>query len=96
MLLTDDDHMVKTLPAKCANNSFAKRILPWTSWCSWCVFKPKSLYGLLELMAEDFIIITYHIFGGFIESKGFTKLLNCPLRVRICSNRKVEYSTSIV
>ena len=83
MLLTDDDHMVKTLPAKCANNSFAKRILPWASRGSWCVFKAKLFYSLFELIAIDSIIIMDNIFSGFIESKGFTKLLNCPLRVRV-------------
>ena len=49
-----------------------------------------------EIITEDFVIVTNNVFGCFIESKRFTKLLNSPLRVRICSNRKVQYFTSIV
>ena len=57
MLFIENDHMVKTFSAKRTNNSFAKRILPWTSRCSWCVLQPKTFDGLLELMAEDFMLV---------------------------------------
>ncbi len=89
MLFVENDHMVETLPAKCADDPFANWILPWTSWGSRCVFQTEISYLLLEVSTEYFIIISDDIFCGFIKSKGFTKLLNCPLRVRICSNRKV-------
>ena len=79
MLFTKDDHVVKAFPAKCSNDTFGEWILPWTSWGGWLVFQSKPLYGSLELIAIDAIIITNHILRGFIESKSFTKLLNCPL-----------------
>ena len=89
VLFIENNHMVKTLSKKRANYTFGKWILPWASWCSWRVFKTKLSYGFFELIAIDAIIITDNIFCGFIKSKGFTELLNGPLRVRICGNRKV-------
>lgn len=46
------------------------------------VFQAKQFDGLLELFAEDGVIISDDILGGFIESKGLSKLLDGPLRVR--------------
>ena len=83
MFFTEDDHMVKTFPAKGADDTLGEWILPWASWGCRRVFKTKPSYSLFELIAIDTIIITDNIFCGFIESKSFTKLLNCPLRVRI-------------
>ena len=83
MLFVKNDHMVKTLPTKSANDTLSEWILPWTSGGGWCVFQSKPFYGLLELMAIDAIVITDHIFCGFVESKSFSKLLNGPLRVRL-------------
>ncbi len=81
VLFIENNHVVKAFSTKRANYSFAEWILPWASWCSWRIFKTKLSYGLLEFIAIDTIIITDNIFCGFIESKGFTKLLNCPLTV---------------
>ncbi len=83
MSFIENNRMVKTFPAKGTEDTFANRILPWTSWGSWCVFQPKPFYGLFELIAIDTIVITDNILGCFVESKNFTKLLNGPLRVRL-------------
>ena len=82
MLFIENNHMVKAFSAKSANYSFAEWILPWASWGGGFIFQTKPSYGLLEFVTIDTIIITDNIFCGFIESKGFTKLLNGPLRVR--------------
>ena len=66
VLFIENNHMVKTFSAERANYSFAERILPWASWCSWRVFKTKLSYGLFELIAVDAIIITDNIFCGML------------------------------
>ena len=96
MPFVENDHMVQAFPAKCADDTFGDRILPWTSWCSRRVFQAKVSYVCFELSAKDFVVVTDNIFGYFVESKCFTKLLNSPLRVRICRNRKMPYSATIV
>ncbi len=83
MLFAENDHMIETFPAKGTNDTLGEWILPWTSGGGWCVFQSKPFYGLLELRAVDAIVITDHIFCGFVESKSFSKLLNGPLRVRL-------------
>ncbi len=83
MSFIENNHMVETFPAKCTDDTFGEWILSWTSWGSWCIFQSKSSYSSLELGAIDAIVITDHIFCGFVESKSFAKLLNCPLRVRL-------------
>ena len=96
MFFIENNHMVETFPAKSTDDTFSEWILPWTSWGGWCVFQSKPFYSLLELIAIDTIVITDNIFCCFVESKSLTKLLNSPLRVRICSKRKVQYLASIV
>ena len=91
MFFIENDHVVKTFPAKCPENTLCDRILPWTSWCCRCVFQAKVLYVCFEISTENFIVVTDYIFGCLVESKGFTELLNSPLGVRMCSNCKVQY-----
>ncbi len=83
MLFIENNHMVKTASTKRTDYTFTKRILPGASRGSWCVFHAEFFYLLLEIFAEDFIIVSDDIFGCFIESKSFTKLLNSPLRMWI-------------
>ena len=96
MSFVENNHMVKTFPAKCADDAFGNRILPWTSRGGWCVFQAELVDLNLEFFTKDFVIISDDIFCGFIESKSFTKLLNSPLRVRACTDTKVQYFASIM
>ena len=96
MFFIENNHVVKAFATKCPQNTLCDWILPWTSWCSRCVFQAKVIYVCFEIITEDFVVVTDDIFGCFVESKRFTKLLNCPLRVRICGNSKVQYFASIV
>ena len=68
MLFTENDHMIETFPAKGTNDTFGEWILPRTSWGSWFVFHPELPYGLFEFIAINTIVITDHIFCGFIKS----------------------------
>ena len=67
MFFVENYHMVKTFSAKRTNDSFTNRILPWTSRGGWCVFQTESFYILFEIFAEDFVIISDNLFGGFFE-----------------------------
>lgn len=60
------------------------------------VLETKAFDGLLELFAEDGIIITDDIFCGVIESKGLTKLLDGPLRMRFGTDSKMQYLSPIM
>ena len=82
VLLVQWDDVISALSAERADDPFANWILPGTSVCRGCVFQTENSYLLLEVSTEYFIIISDDIFCGFIKSKGFTKLLNGPLRVR--------------
>ena len=54
------------------------------------VFQAEAFNGLLEFIAEDGIVITDDIFGRFVESKGFPKLLNRPLGMRPGTDAKMQ------
>ena len=83
MLFIEDDYMIQALSAQCANDPLSDWILPWASGGSRGVFESKAFYRFFELFAEDSIVIPNDISCSFIKGKGFTKLLNGPLRVRI-------------
>ena len=67
MLFVENDHVVQALPAKCADDTLGDWILPWTSWCSRCVFQANVSYVCFEVIAKDSVVITDHISGYFIE-----------------------------
>jgi len=92
----ENDHMVQTLTAQRTHDPFSDWILPWASGGSRRVFESKAFYRFFELFAEDSIVIPNDILGSFIKGKGFTKLLNGPLRVRIWRNTIVYYFESIM
>ena len=96
MFFVENDQVIQTFLAKCADDTFGDRILPRTSWRSRRIFQAKVPDVLFEIITEYFVVVMDNIFDYFVESKCFTKLLNSLLRVRVCSNRKVPYFPPIV
>ena len=88
--------MVQAFVAQCADDTFGDGILPWTSWCSWCVFQAKVPYVSFEIIAKGSVVVADNIFGYVVKRKRSTKLLNSPPRVRICSDRKMQHFASSV
>ena len=88
--------MVQAFVAQCADDTFGDGILPWTSWCSWCVFQAKVPYVSFEIIAKGSVVVADNLFGYVVKRKRSTKLLNSPPRVRVCSDRKMQHFASSV
>jgi len=56
----------------------------------WRVLQAQALDVLLELFAEDGIVVPDDISGRFIKRKGLSKLLDGPLRVRLGTDGEVQ------
>ena len=74
MFFVENDHMVKTLSTKRANDSFAERILPWASWCSWRIFQSDRIGCAFVLLAD--IINSRHMVI-FVDPISMAIIIQC-------------------
>ena len=96
MFFVEDDNVVQTFPTKCPDHPLTNGILPWAPGSCWRVFKSKTSDGAFEVFVKDGVIVPNNVFGGVIEGKGFTELLNGPLRVRPGTNAQMQDLTAIM
>jgi len=96
MVLTQHDHMIRTLAPDRSDNPFNERILPWTPQCGDDFLDAHAFHAIPKGFPVDPIPIPHQILRGRVPREGFHNLLGRPFRRRIRGHIEMHDSPPVV